>query len=380
MPPPQSGPPYPGAPGPGLPPYGAEPPSGGPGMPPPYGPGAPDPGLPPYSPGMPDPGYGPGAAEPGTFYEQPGGPASGVPYDQPGMPASGMPYGPGMPPDPNSPYGPGMPPDPNSPYGPPTSAWGQPAPVPTTSGKLSGGAIAGIVGGGCALLLVVVLGLVFLIHSSNEASRRAAQARASASAAEGSASPSYSDSPSPSESVSPTDEYRDPTDLDDEDTDPVPFELDSIFPETAAGLTLDSEGFFSACSDAGDSNTEALLRKHDCGNMATADYPDPDKKLLASVMVIPLPTDDDADAVESGLDGGSAAFNGLHYFCPKSGASSHLCDDGATPRWRAYYGAYHRYMIIVTVLRYDGALPSNKKADSTGNGVFNAIEDTLLGE
>ncbi|WP_203961400.1 hypothetical protein [Actinocatenispora thailandica] len=333
-------------------------------MPPPY-PGAPDPGLPPYS-----PGYDPGAAEPGTFYEQPGGPASGVPYDQPGMPASGQPYGPGMPP-----------PDPGSPYGPPTSAWGQPAPIPTTSSKLSGGAIAGIVGGACALLLVVVLGLVFLVHTGNEANRKAAEARASASsAAEDSAEPSDSESPSPSESVSPTDEYRDPADLDDEDTDPVPFELDSIFPETAAGITLDSEGFFSACSDAGDSNTEALLRKHDCGNMATADYPDPSKKLLASAMVIPLPTADDADAVEKGLDGQSSAFNGLKYFCPKSGASSHLCDDGATPRWRAYYGAYHRYMIIVTVLRYDGALPSNKKADSTGNGVFNAIEDTLLGE
>ena len=113
--------------------------------------------------------------------------------------------------------------------------------------------------------------------------------------------------------------------------------------------------------------------------MATADYPDPSSKLLASAMVIPLSTDDDADAVESALGGQSAAFNGLHYFCPKSGKSSHLCDDGADPRWRAYYSAFHRYVIIVTVLRYDGALPSESQADGIGNAVFDGIEDTLLG-
>jgi len=336
----------------------------GPGMPPPGGTGTPP--------------YGP-PTETGMHYGQPD---SGAPY-QPGGPTDpGMPYQPGGPPGPGMQFqsGPG---DPGMPYGPdsapPTTGWGPPPVPPPRSSKLSGGAIAGIVAGACALLLVVVCGIGAIVHFASAGSDKAAEARASASAAEASesASPSYSPSP---ESYSPTDEYIDPTDLDDEDTDPVPFELDSIFPDDAGGYTLDSEGFYSACSDAGDSNTSSLLRKYNCGNMATADYPDSSSKLLASAMVIPLPTASDASGVESGLDGQSAAFNGLSYFCPKSGASSHLCDDGASPRWRAYYGAFHRYMIIVTVLRYDGALPGNGKADPIGNAVFQAIEDHLLGD
>ncbi|MGA8112032.1 MAG: hypothetical protein WCA46_00060 [Actinocatenispora sp.] len=226
--------------------------------------------------------------------------------------------------------------------------------------------------GGLVLLLLIVggIGTGVAIHLHNEAEKEAS--------AEASATPEYSSDPYSYSPPAPT--ARDAYTLDDESSDETPFELKQFFPDTLGGYSyeLAAAGFYSACSDAGGSDTAALLRKHDCGNMATASYLDRDNELLASVMVIPLPSDSDASAVQKAFDGRSAAFNELSYFCPRSGSASKVCD-GDAPTWQGFYIGYHRYMLVTVVLRWDGGTSGGGSAvKAIGNATINGVEEAML--
>jgi hypothetical protein len=186
----------------------------------------------------------------------------------------------------------------------------------------------------------------------------------------------YSDSPSPS--PSPT--ARDPYTLDDESTDDTPLEVDQFFPDDVDTYERVASGEYSGCSDSGGDATQSLMSKHGCGRMETADYLDTDNRLMASVMVIPLSTAADADAVESSLGADhSEAFNQLSFFCPNTGAGSDLCGSGPDPQWWAWYSAYHRYVLVAVILRLDGAdTAKNSASSSLATSVMGGIKDHML--
>lgn len=242
-------------------------------------------------------------------------------------------------------------------------------PVPPRRSRT--GLIVGLVVGGVVLLMLLVggIGIGVVLHLHHEAQQEAAAAVPSSSPT----SDPYSYSP-------PAPTAREAYTLDDEDTDETPFELGQFFPETLGGYLYEraAAGFYSGCDDVGGADTEKLLRKHDCGNMAAGSYLDRDSKLLASILVIPLPSDSDALAVQHGFDGRSAAFNELTYYCPRHGAGSAVCH-GGRPTWQGFYIAYHRYLLVAVVLRFKGGTTGSGPAvKALGNGVVNGVEDAML--
>lgn len=375
-PPPGPPGPYPGGPNPEQ--YGQ------PGGPPPQNPGAPPPlpgdGLPPSSGGAQPPSSG-GALPPlpgdNAPYSSPPGPPGYGEAPPPGPPGydqtsygfdpamSGPPAGgpPGY--DPTGMYGP-RPPGPES------------MPPPPQPPKSRTGMIVGIVAGAVVLLLLVGGGITAVaVHLHNSAKDRASEASASAAASESSSSSGYDESESPSSSPSPT--ARDASTLDEESTDETPFEMSQFFPNTVGSYSLAADGSFSACDDSGGSATQSLMNKHGCGDMATASYLD-SGTYLASALVIPLTSADDANSVVSTFKEGGEAFTGLRYFCPKSGTGSSVCDAGNNPRWYAWYVSYHRYVLVTTILRLDGKDTdgSSSAAKSFATDVLYAIEDQML--
>jgi hypothetical protein len=113
--------------------------------------------------------------------------------------------------------------------------------------------------------------------------------------------------------------------------------------------------------------------------MVTGNYLDRDNGLMASAMVIPLSTADDADAVSATLKKRGDAFNGLQYFCPHEGTGSSLCDSGTNGQMWVFYPSYHRYLIVVTIMRLDGGDAADDSAtDALGRGVIDGIEEQML--
>jgi hypothetical protein len=199
--------------------------------------------------------------------------------------------------------------------------------------------------------------------------------------------PGYSPTPD-STGPSPEASFKDPADMDAESTDPTPFTEDEIFPEASvtaddgAVYTLDASGFFSACTDSGGADTEALMRAHGCGNMLTADYTDDNGGLFVSTMVIPLPSTGDATAVQEALNAdGSEAFNELTVFCPHDAPYNQtICHGSADPSWHATFTHYHRYLLIAMDVMEDGSdTPDTTRTRDAGYAVIDALESALDG-
>lgn len=251
-----------------------------------------------------------------------------------------------------------------------------PGPFAPPPKKSNTGLVVGVVAGVLAWVLVFCVGGGALAyHAAGDLGLRSGGASHSQSPRH-SPSPTYSPSPSPSPTA------RDPYTLDDESTDETPMDLDQFFADDIDGYELAADSMYSVCSDAGGDATESLLRKHSsCGAMPTADYLDTTHRLVASAMVIPLSTSSDANAVESVIQEDAknmtSAWTELNYFCPKNGTGSHACDN--YPYWRAYYSAYHRYFLVVTLLRFEaGTTPDSAAVEDLGNAVLYGVEDQML--
>lgn len=357
-----------------LPPPGQGPYSGGP-DPYPTGPGGAPPPGPPADPGggypgMPGAPPGQGGYQPAPGYGEQSpwgqdGPASGPPTSGPGgMPVSGPPPGPFQ--DPSGMYQP--PPVGGYPAGPAGYS-----PVPPRKG-LSGGIIALIAVGVVVVLGLGVTGVAYMVHRTSSPAGDAVPAANAASSSSAANEESSSSSPSPSPTA------RDPSTLDDESTDETPFDERQFFPGSVGSYSLAAEDRFSGCTDVGGSKTEKLMRKHGCDQMATGSYLDEEHGLMASTMVIPLPTADDARAVNDTFADGGEAFTTLHFFCPKSGPGSSLCDEAAGLRWRGWFTNYHRYVLVAVIVQTDGTdtTANTAGASSLANDVLDAVEEQML--
>jgi eukaryotic-like serine/threonine-protein kinase len=344
----------------------------------PAGPAAVSPAMPPTVPSaepvgpplLPPPLPVPAAESPTMPQQPPQQPVEFTPASYPVTPPPGS--GPPAPPPMSTP--PMGPP----PYGPPP--YGMPTgPLVPQPRKSNTNLIIGLVAGALTVVVVACLvGGIALYDSIGSG-------HSSATGGQHSATPSPTDDPytySPSPSPSPT--ARDPYSLDDESTDDTTMDLAQFFPSYIEDYELAADSMYSVCSDAGGDATESLISKHSsCGAMPTADYLDTTNRLMASVMVIPLSTSSDADTVHSTLQSDANnmtdAWTGLRYYCPQSGTGSHVCDAGKYPRWRAYYPAYHRYIIVVTLLRLDGgATPDSTAVETLGNAVLTGVENQML--
>lgn len=301
--------------------------------------------------------------QPGDPYSRPefGGQQQpwGQPPPQPGQDQWGQQPGWGQPPQ-SPAYGspdpwaaPGSAPPGALPPGsaPPGGGWpaqgggGYPPPPP----KSSTGLILGIVGGVIVLLLVLVVGGWYLLQEDEKPSVANPTGDASASA-----------SPSPSPSPS----GKQPSDLDDEETDPTPLSTSQMFPQTtftaSGGETYSLAGTLEgdACKGVGGSRIRDLLRRYDCGRMVVGVYLDSDEKVFSSLLVIPLATKDEADdAEEELLADKQEHINALTYYCPadgKPGADQckRKADDPAT--WYASFDTFHRYLLVSISLFTDG--------------------------
>ncbi len=256
-----------------------------------------------------------------------------------------------------------------------------PVTVPPQPKKPRTGLLVGIAAGALALVLLVCgVGSLVLRSALSDADSSSSGSNTMAgtdgpSSAAGSptSEDTYSESPTPSPTA------REPDTLDDEDTDETPLNDDQFFPDTIGDYERAASGEHSACSDAGGDATDSVMNEHGCGRMVTADYLDTDNGLMASAMVIPLPTAAEADAVGSAVDGGSDAFNQLTIFCPHTGTGSDLCDSEGQARTYVFHDTYHRYMLLTTVLRLDGSdTPDDAATDDLGGSVMQGIRDQML--
>ncbi|HEY3506013.1 MAG TPA: protein kinase [Actinocatenispora sp.] len=278
------------------------------------------------------------------------------------------------------------PPGAEAPPGGPVSGGGAPPfgpPVPVPAPR-RGGRIGLIVAGVAIGLVVLCLGGTALVgqvlKSAGSSSAGSGHEVTAADEPTEEPSESYEPSPEESDSPSPSPTARDPETLDDESTDDLELDTDNFLPGYVDDYELAAASDdHSGCVDSGDDATQELMAKHGCGRMVTGEYLDNDNGLMASVMVIPLSTADDADAVRSALAGKSDAFTGLQFFCPHEGTGSSLCDSGPDARMWVFYPSYHRYLIVVTILRLDGGDTEDDSAtDALGRGVIDGIEDRML--
>jgi hypothetical protein len=250
-----------------------------------------------------------------------------------------------------------------------------PGPPPKKSNT---GLIVGLLVGGGALVVVVALVVVFgvFLHARNSAKHKADQIAASAS--------SSVDEPSDSPTPSPTPTSRDLTTLDSSSTDQTPFTQQQIFAaqsvtgDDGTSYALKSAGAFSACTDSGDSSTEALMKAHSCGNMMVGVYSNDTAGLLVSTMVLALPDTTSVTAIKSGLDQKGDEWNGLSYYCPKDAAYYQTVCGSTARRWWGSAVAFHRYLIISMALQESGAAPTGTTQQNDAiDAVVAAVQDDI---
>lgn len=271
---------------------------------------------------------------------------------------------------------------------PPTFAPPAPGPPPVGRSTLDVPGWVYLCAAGFVLFAVLGVGLALVAAASMPGRLPFASAAGTSSAEPSDSSEPYDTySPAPEGSdPSPDGTYKDPASMDQESTDTTPFTEAQVFPEdtvTSAdgtSYTLAASGFFSACSDSGGADTEALMRQHGCGNMLTADYANDSEGMFISTMVIPLTSADDASAVEDALDADdSAAFDELVVFCPHDAAYNQtICHGSADPSWHATFTHYHRYLIIAMTVMESGAdTPDDQHVRNAGAAVVDEVRTAL---
>lgn len=255
----------------------------------------------------------------------------------------------------------------------PTAPFGMPPPPPPK--KSNTGLIVGLsVGGGAVVLIVIALVVVFgVVLAGNKTHHDVLPSSSDYT-------PSFSDSPTPSPSPS----TRDLTTLDSSSTDQTPFTQQQIFAsQTVTGddgtaYNLESAGAFSACSDSGNSSTEALMKAHGCGNMIVGVYTNDTAGLMISTMVLALPDASSATAIKSGLDAKGDEWNGLAYYCPKSAAYYQTLCGSTNRRWWGEAVAFHRYLIISMALLESGADPTGTTQQNDAiDAVVNSVQASI---
>ena len=321
----------------------------------------------------------PAQPQPGGW-DQPTQPQPGA-WDQPAQQTQPMPVQPGgwgQPPQ-SPPYGS---PDPYSP-----APYGSPDPygwqgqggggMPPQPPKSSTGLVVGIIGAVVVLLLILVVGGWYLLQEEEKPPVANPNPDASASA-----------SASPSASPSPT--GKQPSDLDDKDTDTTPLDPDHMFPSSSftgdgGSYTLAAVLETDACKGVGGSKVRDLLRRYDCGDMVLGVYLDEDEKLFSSLLVIPLATADDADDAESDLLADKQDYiDALTYYCPadgKPGADQckRTADDPAA--WYASFQAFHRYLLVSITLYTDGHRTDNlDRINEMSNDILVHVKEAMLSD
>jgi hypothetical protein len=234
-----------------------------------------------------------------------------------------------------------------------------------------------LVAGAVVVLLLVVIGAIFLFTGADGGTPVADQTPTA--------------SPSASPSASPTPDTIDPASLDDADTDRTSLTAGAIFPDaTFTGgdnetYTLSGTLKTSACSGVGGAPARKLLRKYDCGRMVVGVWLNSDRDLFSALLVIPLRTRDDAEALHGDIRGDKQdIINALTYYCPGDGKpGAKLCKRSADnlPTWYASFSTFHRYLFVAVSLYTDGHRTQDMSEvnDFTGETVA-YVSDVMLGQ
>jgi hypothetical protein len=250
----------------------------------------------------------------------------------------------------------------------------QPPPPPPRS---NAGLVVALVASAVVVLLLAVIGAIFLF-SGDETDPVA------------DATPTVGTSPSVSPSASPTPETVDPATLDDADTDRTSLTTGTLFPDTtftgsdSQTYTLSGTLKTSACTGVGGDPVKRLLKRYDCGRMVVGVWLNSDRDLFSALLVIPLQTKDDAEALHGDIVADKQdVINGLTYYCPGDGKpGAKLCKRSADnlPTWYASFTTFHRYLFVAISLYTDGhrTQKSSEVDDFTGDTVA-YVSDVLLG-
>ncbi|MCK2218691.1 hypothetical protein MF672_033580 [Actinomadura sp. ATCC 31491] len=325
--------------------------------------------------------------------------APGAPGDPPGSPGtSPRPAGPpphpsGPPPHPSGP--------PPRPPGPPLGGTRGPFPVPAAPPPRSGlsrEAMIGLAVGAGVIGLAVVLVAVLAGRAVLTAVTAAGESTADVSPpafpstfappslpvptfSPGLPSPSLpSDEPTTEE---PTETPFDAADLDRQDTDPTPITPSALLPASftsAKGVryNLKASGVEKCPDRYHDAEVRAALRKAKCGKMVKGVYVNPaksaNKRIMVSVWVVPLKSDDRAATAYGRLDDTYADAWGI--VCPKKGPGSGLCH---TTTWNraqtwGWTGYTHRYLLHTMAIYTNRAGSSNVRpwVKDASKAAFNA--------
>jgi hypothetical protein len=233
-----------------------------------------------------------------------------------------------------------------------------------------------LVASAVVVLLLVVIGSIFLFTGRNETPV---------------ADPTPNSSPSAAPSVSPTPDTIDPASLDDVDTDGTSLTTGAIFPDaTFTGsddetYTLSGTLKTSACSGVGGDPVKKLLRRYDCGRMVVGVWLNSERDLFSGLLVIPLQTRDDAEALHSDiLADKQDIINALTYYCPSDGKpGAKLCKRSADnlPTWYASFSTFHRYLFVAISLYTDGHRTQDMSEVNGFTGETVAyVSDVMLGK
>ncbi len=284
-------------------------------------------------------------------------PSYGAPTPPYGSPAA-TDYGPPVVPQPG--YGPLQPGYPAAPdpwaaapvSAAPTSGWPGPAGPPPPPPRSNTGMIVGLVGGGIVVLLLVVVGLVLLLRQED---RKPPVANPN---------PTTGTSASPTERPSPTPNEKDPDTLDSAESDTATVTADALFGDASftgdndETYTLVGKSDTSACTGLGAGAVKDLMKKYDCGDMVVGVYLNDDEDLFSAVLVVPLDSDDDAEAAHGDIGADKQKYiDVLIYYCPSDGKpGADLCERKSDnlPTWYASFTTFHRYLLVAISLYTDG--------------------------